>query len=123
MKGGAEMTNGERIKKLRLDRGLTQDELAKLVGYKSRSSINKIELDKQELVQSSIVSFSKALNVSPLELLGIEDEIAEIGKNRPRSEDEWTVLEEKLMLLSDSDLEKLNDYLDGLISEHEEQQG
>lgn len=117
------MTNGERIKKLRLDRGLTQDELAKLVGYKSRSSINKIELDKQELVQSSIVSFSKALNVSPLELLGIEDEIAEIGKNRPRSEDEWTVLEEKLMLLSDSDLEKLNDYLDGLISEHEEQQG
>lgn len=123
MKGGAEMTNGERIKKLRLDRGLTQDELAKLVGYKSRSSINKIELDKQELVQSSIVPFSKALNVSPLELLGIEDEIAEIGKNRPRSEDEWTVLEEKLMLLSDSDLEKLNDYLDGLISEHEEQQG
>ena len=117
------MTNGERIKKLRTERGLTQDELAKLVGYKSRSSINKIELDRQELVQSSIVAFSKALNVSPLELLGIEDEFAEIGENRPRSEEEWTALEEKLMLLSESDLEKLNDYVDNLISEHETQQG
>lgn len=117
------MTNGERIKKFRMDRGLTQDELAKLVGYKSRSSINKIELDKQELVQSSIVAFSKALNVSPLELLGIEDEISETGKSRPRSEEEWTALEEKLMLLSESDLEKLNEYVDSLISEHEEQQG
>lgn len=110
------MTNGERIKKFRIERGLTQDELAKLVGYKSRSSINKIELDKQELVQSSIVAFSNALNVSPLELLGIEDEIAETGKNRPRSEKEWTALEEKLLLLSEEDLEKTIAYVDKLIA-------
>lgn len=114
------MTNGERIKKFRINRGLTQDELAKLVGYKSRSSINKIELDKQELVQSSIVAFSNALNVSPLELLGIEDEITETGKNRPRSEEEWTALEEKLLLLSEKDLEKTIAYVDKLIAGYEE---
>lgn len=113
------MTNGERIKKFRIERGLTQDELAKLVGYRSRSSINKIELDKQELVQSSIVAFSNALNVSPLELLGIEDEIAETGKNRPRSEEEWTAFEEKLMQLSEKDLEKAIAYVDKLIADAE----
>lgn len=71
------MTTGERIKKFRIERGLTQDKLAKLVGYKSRSSIYKIEIDKQELSQTQIVDFSIALDVLPQELLGIEDKIAE----------------------------------------------
>lgn len=117
------MTNGERIAKFRVEKGMTQDELAKLVGYKSRSSINKIELGQRDIPRSMIVKISEILDISPLELLGIEEEIAETGKNRPRSEEEWTALEEKLMLLSESDLEKLNDYVDKLISEHEKQQG
>lgn len=39
------MTIGERIKKRRLELGMTQDELAKKLGYKSRSSVNKLELN------------------------------------------------------------------------------
>lgn len=115
------MTNGERIKYYRIKKGLTQDELAQLVGYKSRSSINKIELDKQELVQSSIVAFSKALDVSPLELLGLEE--IKTVKSHPRSEDEWAALEEKLLMLSETDIRKAIDYVDKLIAEHEKQQG
>ena len=38
------MEIGERIRQMRIGLGLSQDELAKLVGYKSRSSINKIEI-------------------------------------------------------------------------------
>lgn len=34
------------IKQKREELGLTQDELAKKVGYKSRASINKIELQR-----------------------------------------------------------------------------
>lgn len=34
---------GKRIRKVRILRGLSQDELAKRCGYKSRSAINKIE--------------------------------------------------------------------------------
>lgn len=117
------MTNGERIKHFRIKKGLTQDELAQLVGYKSRSSINKIELDKQELVQSSIVAFSKALDVTPLELLGLKDEVNKTVKSHPRSDDEWTALEEKMLMLSKSDIKKAIDYVDKLIAEHEEKQG
>ena len=37
------MTIGERIKRKRIELNMSQDELAKKVGYKSRSSIQKIE--------------------------------------------------------------------------------
>lgn len=45
---------GDIIKKRRLEIGLSQQELADKVGYKSRSSINKIELGKTDIVQSTI---------------------------------------------------------------------
>lgn len=39
------MTIGQRIRTKREERGLTQDELAKMLGYKYRSSVNKIETE------------------------------------------------------------------------------
>ena len=47
------MDIGERIKLRREELNLSQDELAKKVGYKSRSSINKIEQDGRGLPQKS----------------------------------------------------------------------
>lgn len=43
---------GERIRIKREELGITQDELAQLTGYKSRSSINKIEKGGNDLPQS-----------------------------------------------------------------------
>ena len=40
-----DMTIGQRIKVRREELNMSQEELAKRIGYKSRSSINKIELD------------------------------------------------------------------------------
>lgn len=37
------MTIGDRIRKRREELGLTQEELAKKLGYASRSSVNKVE--------------------------------------------------------------------------------
>lgn len=37
------MTLSERVKKLRIDMVMSQQELAKRMGYSSRSSVNKIE--------------------------------------------------------------------------------
>lgn len=68
------MNIGQRIKKRREQLGLTQEELATITGYKSRSSINKIELDGRGLPQSKIVSFAKALNTTPAYLMGWEEE-------------------------------------------------
>lgn len=66
------MDIGDRIKKRREELGMSQEELAKKVGYKSRSSVNKIEIDGRGLPQNKIVIFAKALETSPAYLMGWE---------------------------------------------------
>lgn len=65
------MNLGEKIKKRRIELGLSQEELAKKVGYSSRSTINKIELGQRGFSQKYLVAFSKALNV-PVEWLVVK---------------------------------------------------
>ena len=67
------MTIGKRIKDLRTSLGMTQDELAKLTGYKSRSSIQKIESGERDITQSTIAAFAKALKVTPSVIMGWEE--------------------------------------------------
>lgn len=67
------MNVGERIKQRRLELGLSQDELAKKVGYKSRSSINKIELSR-DLPLRKVELMAKALDTTPGYLMGWSDE-------------------------------------------------
>lgn len=62
---------GNIIRQRRLELGMTQDELAHKLGYKSRSSINKIEMGANGISQSQIKDFAAALDCSPL--LFIED--------------------------------------------------
>lgn len=63
------MTVGEKIKERRLELNLSQDELAKKVGYKSRSSIQKIEAAR-DLPLKKISIMAKALGVSEDYLAG-----------------------------------------------------
>lgn len=60
----------ENIRNRRIQLGMTQDELAKKMGYKSRSTIAKIESGTNDIPQSKIVSFAKALNTTAGELMG-----------------------------------------------------
>ena len=60
---------GRRIRTLRESLGMSQDELAQKAGYKSRSSVNKIEMGVQGLTQSKIVRFAEALHTTPGALL------------------------------------------------------
>lgn len=78
------MEIGDRIKKRREDLNMSQEELARKVGYKSRSSVNKIEMDGRGLPQTKIVAFAKALETSPAYLMGWID-IAE--ENKPTSKE------------------------------------
>lgn len=71
------MTMGDRIRKARLEKGLSQSELAELLGYKSRSSINKIEVEGRDIPRSSVVKFAQVLGVTPSYLMGWEDEPSE----------------------------------------------
>lgn len=67
-------TVGERILRMRKQLGLTQEELAKRMGYKSKSTINKIELGINDIPQSKIVQFAEVLGTTPANLMGWDDE-------------------------------------------------
>lgn len=63
----------KRIRLRREELGLSQEELAGLLGYKSRSTIAKIEKGENDITQSKIESFAKALQTTPGFLMGIDD--------------------------------------------------
>lgn len=53
-------TTGERIKAQRKALGISKDELARKLGYQSRSSVNKIESGERDLPQSKIKAIADA---------------------------------------------------------------
>ena len=63
------MNIGERIRQRRIELGMSQDELAKRCGYKSRSSINKIELSR-DLPLKKAQQFANILDIPIEELCG-----------------------------------------------------
>lgn len=67
------MNIGERIRKRREELGLTQEELAKKLGYKSRSSVNKVETAR-EPSNKKVRQYAEILECSPAYLMGWKDE-------------------------------------------------
>ncbi len=77
---------GDRIRQKRISLGLSQEELAEKVGYKSKSTINKIESGantKRGLDQTKIKAFANALNTTPAYLMGWEEKSQEIELPTP----------------------------------------
>lgn len=79
-------TFGERVKRLRELRGLTQSQLAKLAGFSHQSAIGNIEAGKRE-GSRNLASLAAALNVDPYFLetgkgtpSGISDEAIQIAR-------------------------------------------
>ena len=66
---------GQRIKDLRIERKLSQEELAKMCGFNSKSTISKIETGDRSVTLKSIESISKALKVNMLYLLDGRQEV------------------------------------------------
>ena len=64
----------ERIRRLRQENNMSQDELAKKTGYTSRSTINKIEAGKIDISRAKIKVFADALGVTPAYLMGWEED-------------------------------------------------
>lgn len=110
------MTIGDRIKQRREELQISQDELAKRLGYKSRSSINKIEVGSQNLTQSKIKALAIALETTPSFIMGWEEEkkpvdndrlseaqiqLIELAKNVPEEKAEKVLAMLKLLLEAD----------------------
>ena len=58
------MSLGSNIKKRRFELGMSQQELASLMGYKSRSTIAKIEAGENDVTQSKLRRFAQVLDTS-----------------------------------------------------------
>lgn len=92
---------GKNIMDRRKEIGMTQEELAERMGYKSKSSINKIELGKSDIPQSKIGKFAKVLGTTPGDLMGWE----KVQKNND------AIVDIVDRLMDDSDFRSLVDSL------------
>ena len=63
------MTIGEGVRTARIKKGYTQEELAKRLGYQSRSSVNKIEAGR-DIPRAMLGKLAEVLDVSPAYLMG-----------------------------------------------------
>lgn len=73
-KGGDFVTIGERIKQRRMELGLTQTELATIMGYKSKVAISNVENNKEDLTVTRVKKYADALSTTPSVLMGWEEE-------------------------------------------------
>lgn len=72
-KKNTNMTMGDRIKNRRTELGMTQQELAVKMGFKTRSHISLLEQGDRNIPISKIKNLANALEVSPEYLMGWED--------------------------------------------------
>ena len=120
------MTLGEKVKARREQIGMTQEELARKMGYKSKSSITKIEKGERDLPQSKIKQIADCLGTSPSYLMGWQRDEPRIDMDmlhkavemviKEQTEqiepDRIDVIAEKLEKLSEADLDRLEAIID-----------
>lgn len=70
---------GDLIKQKREELGLSQEELARILGYKHKSSINKIELGLADVPRPKMPAFAKALGMNVIDFSGWSDERARLS--------------------------------------------
>lgn len=81
------MTLYERIRQLRIQAGMSQDDLAKAMGYKDRSMITKIESGKVDISQKKILAFAQVLNTTTSYLMGLDESEEKTVSEQPKNDD------------------------------------
>ena len=95
------MTIGERIKARRIELGLTQEEVAFKLGYKSRSSVNKIELSRNPPIKM-VEKFAEVLSCEPSYLMGWEDDEEELEEPNEVQGETYAALISRYSKLTDA---------------------
>lgn len=80
------MRIGERIAQRRRELHLTQDELARRMGYRSKAAISKIETNINDVSQTTLTRLAEVLETTPAALMGCEAEPAVRPAPRPKRE-------------------------------------
>lgn len=106
-------TLGNQIRIARERKGLSQEELAEIVGYSDKTAICKIEKGVRDIPRKKVDVFATALGVSSAFLEGYENSemlqmMIQQEKPRPVLDNLYT----KLSTLDDSDLARISDFVD-----------
>ena len=101
------MTIGERVKELRTKKGLTQQDLAELLGYKTKSSVAHIEKGR-DIPRAMVVKLAQILDTTPAYLMGWEEQ-----KESTPTENDRSAVIKRINDLPDDQFEKLADRLEG----------
>lgn len=104
----------ERIRRLRLTKGMTQSELAAKVGYSGKDMVSRVEAGKVDITRSRLVQFANALGVSPLFLFNGSESVEDIGKELPPIS-ETDKLIEKYNMLDAEDKARIRERIDMLL--------
>jgi transcriptional regulator with XRE-family HTH domain len=102
---------GDRIKERRIEIGMTQDELAKKLGYKTRSTITKIEKNENDVNQTTLKKIADALDVPPAYFIEIVE--------HPTRKKYLMSYFNKLIKMSDADIDNVCQYIDFLTNKKE----
>ena len=82
------MTTGDRIRERRVSLGISQADLAKRMGYSSKSAVSRTENAGNNIGQKRVKAFAEALDTSPEALMG------------------WSIKEEPVLLALDESFQK-----------------
>jgi transcriptional regulator with XRE-family HTH domain len=100
------MTPGKRIKELRKEMHLTQQELADKLGFKDKSSIAHIESDKRDIPHSLVIKFAEVLNTNPSYIMGWTEE-----KNSSFIPEDKSAVIERIINMPDDRFQEMKDRL------------
>lgn len=109
----------DRVKKRRLELGLSQEDLAHRMGLSSRVSIYNIERGRP-ITQKIIVRLAKALNTTPAYLMGWENDITPIVPERYIEHLKKWNEEFAYEMFSDEEMNELISYAKFLISKRKD---
>ena len=84
------------IRSRRITLKMTQQELAQKLGYKSTSTIAKIESGENDIPQAKLAAFAEALNTTPAALMGLNN--VTLDQNLPENTVTCTISKDKPQL-------------------------
>lgn len=98
---------------------MSQDDLAKAMGYKDRSMITKIESGKVDISQKKIFAFARVLNTTPAYLMGLEEDSSGVSSDsdQPKNDD-VRLLIRGLNKLSPAELEQATNVMRAMFAKY-----
>ncbi len=111
---------GQNLRRLREARGMSQEELAKALGYTNRSSINKIEIGRSSIPTEKIQLTAQVLGVSPIELFEGEEEAPTLPEGVDTDKIRTAIFNGDIRKLNEPNQARLMSYYQALLDTQED---